>query len=162
MSRLLALVVGELIPRGGFRSDPRTPHLIVMNQETGKTIALDLAAQSNYNWYHLPDAPLHLLDGPGPLTAADELRARRREARAIGDPVPVSLNDLQDDEMTPLHDERDLTADTSKDHISIPGETPEQAEQRRNLIRKSMVRGSRFDPDLKPRDLESDIAEDRH
>lgn len=64
MSRRLAITVGEVMPRGGsaFRNPAdRTAHLIVIDQDTGRGVMLELATQGPQHWMPLPDVPLNLL-----------------------------------------------------------------------------------------------------
>lgn len=65
MSRRLAITVGEVMPREGsaFRNpqNSRTPHLIVIDQDTGKTLMLNLEATARQYWQALPPVPLEAL-----------------------------------------------------------------------------------------------------
>jgi hypothetical protein len=95
MSRLLAVVANLIVNPTGATS----AHVIVIDQDSGKGVKLDLDAVGSpqYRWKPLPDVPLHL------LATEDEAEARRDGIRT----AIVSG--------TPFDPERTLDSDLAED-----------------------------------------------
>lgn len=95
MSRQLAITVAMLMSQAGSRfrtAGDRTPHLIVIDQGTGKGLSLDLEGPRRV-WSSMPDVPLNLLGDEPPEIADIDARRLLDIATVLRDICPEEMDE---------------------------------------------------------------------